>query len=141
MGVGVITVINDTFYFPWKILLIYYIDLEFVTAFFFWDSSPVPSNIHSIKWARWWGGESRQIDLVNKLKRRGERLVVRRTTGRYYNSWWPEGTWVRTKWVATEMGEKGEDTIDTEKDKILQDLLTDRIRPRGTLRYLFLVTE
>ena len=39
------------------------------------------------------------------------------------------------------MGEKGEDTIDIEKDKILQDLLTDRIRLRGTLRYLFLVTE
>lgn len=30
-------------------------------SFSFWDTSPVPSNIYSIKWQRWWCGESRQI--------------------------------------------------------------------------------
>lgn len=34
VGVGVITIINDTFYFLWKILLIYYIYLEIVTDSF-----------------------------------------------------------------------------------------------------------
>lgn len=42
--------------------------------------------------------------------------------------------------MATEMGWK-RDTTDVGKDRTAQDLISDRIRPWETLRYLFLVTE
>lgn len=69
------------------------------------------------------------LDLVNKLKRRGERLNSRGPIGRYYNSWWPEGIHLWTKrWPQKWGKKKRRHTIDTEKDKTLQDLVPDGIR-------------
>lgn len=62
--------------------------------------------------------------------------MVQRPTGRRYSSWRPEATELG-EWPEKWGGKEGV-RIDTEKDKTLQDSVTDRVGAEGDFKILIL---
>lgn len=66
---------------------------------------------------------SLHLELVNKLKRRGERRVAWRPAGRQCGAWWPRGDHLCAEGDLRN-GEERRETVDTAEDTSSQSLLT-----------------